>query len=1295
MPRLTILNPFKKFHFRRDQETTVSTSSGVSSADLDSTPLTAKITYPYICPQCLKLLANEEARIRHLQKKPGCRGEVQVSSPGVFSEQGTQSLGCDRELDQQPDGTACVEQPPLAVLERESKRQRTNAPVRVDESEPDTSQACPRPELEFPSAQESPSTAESGPPTTSTSARPRPVRPTEPQNPSNDSGYIDPKTGFYVVPFPDKLAGAPISDEELPPLDLEAYMRASGNLGDAHNFEMAELLLTSGMTDRTKNRHLSSILYRGSVPWQNTGHLYKDVDNLVHGAKWHLFDVNVEHSTHPRVQYLVTRDITHVLRDMMANPEFRDDLVYAPVQVFTGPDKKNRVWGDMWTGKWWWRMQVKLMKKGAATIAPLIIATDQTKLSSICGGQKAYPVYVTVGNIGKDGRRQPTKRSTVLLGYLPVDEFEDILDDNERRRMKAEVIHRCMEVMLKPLKEAAEKGIEMWCADGRARRVFPIVAAYIADWPEQNIMACTSGGTCPICTTKFEGRGDHSNPAPLRDRGETLNAIRAYFDYKNRSQLDRSGLKPVWPWWAILDDVNLSTCMTPDLLHQLYQGLFKTHLVRWMQYIIGVKALDNRFAATTRAAGMRHFTKGISHVQQWTGRESKEMLRQILPLVVKETEPEMGELFSSAVEFIYRARAPTMTKTDVVELEQTLDTFQRLKKLMVNRGFYKTSARFDHIPKLHVIGHYASAIRELGTPDGYNAEAPEHLHIEYAKEPWRASNKVRPLPQMLTHVQRLEAVRIHRARMNKWLEEKVGPKAIARRVPDEADGWAEEWDNDEREELCEEEVEDVVPCSKDHVGCVFGSGQAGTNEFRGVERARDDEEGMEGNGGSNGTSDANPHYPDPTRQMAKHPTKPGLRVKDVIRDYGASDLIKATKHFLTDRLDVPEYNTTISPENRINVWHRLYLHQRPLPFSPLERRRRDVARASPTSLDAMGHRQNTGQARDAPEKHGIHRYRAARVRAFFTLPYNVGQYFSGQLAYLELFAPFDSGPSPFHGLYSTRYDLNSTGARQTLVVPVTDIVLACHLSPKFHKVPKGVTLNNQTDIYAHCQHYWFNQYYTPYMFELLRYWRRQPPRSHLYDRLILDVIARANVALTRLVNPSIVALTLLPAARTLTAMTYSKSLSGPIRPSSPVLVTPNPPVLPRPRPIATWDASTAPESEPGSDVEGIQGYDEISAWTHQTPELVSEPEETLHRISMRITSEPVVHTRPVLPPFRSFDRPSMHRDPSDLVTPQTDSNMGYEHMPPMCIERTSNESPFAGPIPLLPRPRPRATWDAS
>ncbi|KAG9092022.1 hypothetical protein FS749_016069 [Ceratobasidium sp. UAMH 11750] len=86
--------------------------------------------------------------------------------------------------------------------------------------------------------------------------------------------------------------------------------------------------------------------------------------------------------------------------------------------------------------------------------------------------------------------------------------------------------------------------------------------------------------------------------------------------------------------------------------------------------------------------------------------------------------------------------------------------------------------------------------------------------------------------------------------------------------------------------------------------------------------------------------------------------------------------------------------------------------------------------------------------------------------------------------------------------------------------------------------------------------------------------------------------------------------------------------------------------------------------------------------------MVSEPEEMLHGSPlgypsatmggpMRVASEPVVQTRPVLPPFRSFDRPVLRRGPSEMVTPQTDSNLGCVHMPPVCFERASNESPLA------------------
>ncbi|KAG9090045.1 hypothetical protein FRC06_001241, partial [Ceratobasidium sp. 370] len=881
----------------------------------------------------------------------------------------------------------CAQATPAAPVAPAQKRRRvqveevpdvdssTQPPALHPHDSPDGSLEPPSAASNIPTAGPT-STLNPSTPATAPSGSRSKVPPTTQGDAPPVHGWVDRETGWYVEPFPDPLAGAPISDDLLLPVDLKAYMRSCRDMGNPEHFDMVELILTTGLKDSAKNRHLKSVLYRGSsFPWENTNWLYADVDKLRHGPAWHLYEIHVENKqdpTNPRIQYLVKRDIVDIVRDMMANPAFRDLLRYAPVTYWTTEEKTKRVIGDMWSADWWPRMQEELRKQGVrdATIAPLVIATDQTKLSSLCGGQKAYPVYLTLGNISKEARGQPSKRATVLLGYLPVDAFEDIVNDDERRRMKADLVHRAMETMFAPLVTASKTGVEMWCADGRLRRIFPLVAAYLADWPEQNLQSCTLEGSCPVCTTKRKGRGELSDdPAPLRDRDKTLHAIKVYFHFRSKRELTSLSLKPVWPWWASLDHVNLATCLTPDLLHQLYQGIFKSHLIRWLQYLVGVKELDARFASMTQAAGMTHFGKGISHVQQWTGRESKEMLKQILPMVAGDLKPpKLTQLVWSAVDFIYRAHASSMTDSDIDELETTLETFHRLKELMIEQGFYGDSAQFDRIPKLHMLKHYAHAIRELGTPDGYNTEAPEHLHIEYAKEPWRASNKVRLLKQMITYLQRREAIRIHRTYTNEWIKATTGrdPEPWRQSSRDEVEV-DEDEDEGELAEVAEvvsdghNEVRSGVPGVGSDIDSA-GIAQPAVGNASSIGGSTGSTEGSSGivGGDSSSLPPDTTYYPNPRRQMAKAPTKPNLCLKDVVREYGASDLILATTDFLTTRAGIPQHDTLLSEYSRINIWHRLYLHHEPLPFAPLEPLRRDVVRASPTALDAAGRVRTAG-----------------------------------------------------------------------------------------------------------------------------------------------------------------------------------------------------------------------------------------------------------------------------------------------------------------------------------------------
>lgn len=118
---------------------------------------------------------------------------------------------------------------------------------------------------------------------------------------------------------------------------------------------------------------------------------------------------------------------------------------------------------------------------------------------------------------------------------------------------------------------------------------------------------------------------------------------------------------------------------------------------------------------------------------------------------------------------------------------------------------------------------------------------------------------------------------------------------------------------------------------------------------------------------------------------------------------------------------------------------------------------------------------------------------------------------------------------------------------------------------------------------------------------------------------------------------------------------------------------------------SSMTGTSTPTLYPDSEPDVLQGYEEISQWT-QTPEYIdsNEPvvvikdEELQRERSRAAMSAPMeaLASRPTLPSIRSFDRPPLRHVASEMVTPQTDSNMGCAHAAPIYVE-VGRESPLA------------------
>jgi hypothetical protein len=338
-----------------------------------------------------------------------------------------------------------------------------------------------------------------------------------------------------------------------------------------------------------------------------------------------------------------------------------------------------------------------------------------------------------------------------------------------------------MRLLLAPIISCGKSGIAMMSADGIWRRCHPIFAAFVGDYPEQALVTCTYNGRCPKCQVPHDHLGEFQVfPSHIPSEAKKTYALAGGDVHVFHRACREACVKPVFcPFWEDLPNSDIFQSITPDILHQILQGVAK-HVITWLASptVFGPAAIDARCRLIPPNHNVTFFAKGFTWFSRVTGQEHKNMCRVLLGLIIDLPLPN-GQVPSHVVkavravlDFLYLAEYPSHTSETLQRLHESLARFHENKEVFVDLG---TREDFN-IPKLHSLIHYATSIMLFGTTDNYNTEQTERLHIDFTKDAYRATNHKDEYLQMTSWLERREKVQRHMARIKR--QQRGGPEQL-------------------------------------------------------------------------------------------------------------------------------------------------------------------------------------------------------------------------------------------------------------------------------------------------------------------------------------------------------------------------------------------------------------------------------------------------------------------------------------------------------------------------------------
>ena len=171
---------------------------------------------------------------------------------------------------------------------------------------------------------------------------------------------------------------------------------------------------------------------------------------------------------------------------------------------------------------------------------------------------------------------------------------------------------------------------------------------------------------------------------------------------------------PFYRDWPLSDP---SKFFTPELLHHWHK-MFWDHDIKWCIHILSGAEIDFRFLILHLHTGLWQFHKGVSKLNQVTGREHCNIQHYIILVIADAIPKDLLILICSLMDFQYLAQAPPISGQTCMEINLALKEFHNHKSTIISPsariGKHRKIINNWYISKLKLLQSVTLSIHESG-----------------------------------------------------------------------------------------------------------------------------------------------------------------------------------------------------------------------------------------------------------------------------------------------------------------------------------------------------------------------------------------------------------------------------------------------------------------------------------------------------------------------------------------------------------------------------------------------------